>query len=248
MERLLLVNERYRQMYSLSAEQAKPGRHLREILEYLRDAGAFDQDPEKVAAIYVRGALPPSREMRLPDGRVILFQVQPRPGGGWVSTHEDITELRQREASFRLVFESNPLPMWINDRDNLHFLDVNSAAVEHYGYSREQFLEMTLLDIRPPEDWEELRSAVGDRSDARGRTDTPAPEGGRRQDRSVDLYPSLELRRLRRRAGRGDRRDRAQAGRGRAAPDPDVPLQRDRQCPGHRFGEGRDWTTTAMCW
>jgi PAS domain S-box-containing protein len=162
--RLLLANERYRQMYFLTAEQAKPGRHLREILQYRKDAGAFDRDPETVAATYVSGALPPSQEMKLPDGRVILFHIQRRPGGGWVSTHEDITELKQREASFRLVFESNPVPMWINDRDSLRFLDVNSAAVEHYGYSREQFLTMTLLDIRPAEDWEELRSAVGDRS------------------------------------------------------------------------------------
>jgi PAS domain S-box-containing protein len=162
--RLLLANERYRQLYSLSAEQSKPGRHLREILQYRKDAGAFDRDPETVAAMYVSGALPPSQEIKLPDGRDILFHIQRRPGGGWVSTHEDITELKQREASFRLVFENNPIPMWVNDRDSLRFLDVNSAAVEHYGYSREQFLGMTVLDIRPAEDWDDVRSAVGDRS------------------------------------------------------------------------------------
>jgi PAS domain S-box-containing protein len=188
--RLLLANERYRQMYSLTAEQARPGRSLREILQFRRDAGAFDRDPDTVAATYVSGALPPSKELTLPDGRVILFHIQRRPGGGWVSTHEDITALKQREASFRLVFESNPVPMWINDRDTLRFLDVNSAAVEHYGYSRERFLEMTLLDIRPSEDWEELRSAVGDRTtSAAGRIRRHRKADGSKIEASIYTRP-----------------------------------------------------------
>jgi len=46
---------------------------------------------------------------------------------------------------------------------------VNAAAVEHYGYSREQFLEMTVLDIRAPEDWDEVRAAIAERDNAAGR-------------------------------------------------------------------------------
>ena len=42
--------------------------------------------------------------------------------------------------------------MWVFDHETLAFLEVNDAAVEHYGYSREEFLAMTLTDIRPPED------------------------------------------------------------------------------------------------
>ena len=53
---------------------------------------------------------------------------------------------------YQALFESNPLPMWIYDLETLAFLDVNDAAVHHYGYTREQFLRMTILDIRPPED------------------------------------------------------------------------------------------------
>ena len=85
----------------------------------------------------------------------------PMANGGWVSMHEDVTESKQREASFRLLFESNPLPMWVCDRETLRFLDVNAAAVEHYNYSREQFLAMTLLDIRPEEDWDDIRASAG---------------------------------------------------------------------------------------
>ncbi|HXG68706.1 MAG TPA: CHASE3 domain-containing protein [Blastocatellia bacterium] len=60
--------------------------------------------------------------------------------------------LREREKSYRALFEDNPLPMWIYDRETLRFLAVNKAALKHYGYSREEFLAMTIKEIRPPED------------------------------------------------------------------------------------------------
>ena len=55
------------------------------------------------------------------------------------------------ENSYRSLFELNPQPMWIYDLETLQFLDVNHAAVDHYGYSRDEFLGMTLKDIRPVE-------------------------------------------------------------------------------------------------
>ncbi|MDX1546188.1 MAG: PAS domain S-box protein, partial [Rhodothermales bacterium] len=66
--------------------------------------------------------------------------------------------LRQSEQSFRLMFEHNPLPMWVFDQDTLRFLDVNDAAVAHYGYSREEFLAMTIEAIRPEEDLPRLHA------------------------------------------------------------------------------------------
>ncbi|HWR89926.1 MAG TPA: PAS domain S-box protein, partial [Dissulfurispiraceae bacterium] len=56
------------------------------------------------------------------------------------------------EKAFKDLFESNPHPMWIYDLESLSFLAVNNAAVHRYGYSREEFLSMTIRDIRPPED------------------------------------------------------------------------------------------------
>jgi PAS domain S-box-containing protein len=55
-----------------------------------------------------------------------------------------------------IPFAKNSHPMWIFDRETLAFLDVNDAAVQQYGYFRQQFLTMTILDIRPPEDVSEL--------------------------------------------------------------------------------------------
>ncbi len=68
--------------------------------------------------------------------------------------------LRQKEASFRLLFDSNPLPMWVFDRETLRFLEVNGAAVAHYGYARDEFLAMRITDIRPPEDVPLVESSV----------------------------------------------------------------------------------------
>jgi len=57
--------------------------------------------------------------------------------------------LRQSEERYRFLFEKNPHPMWIYDLETLRFLAVNDAAVEHYGYSRAEFLTLTIKDIRP---------------------------------------------------------------------------------------------------
>jgi PAS domain S-box-containing protein len=59
---------------------------------------------------------------------------------------------------YRELFDANPQPMWVYDRETLGFLAVNGAAITHYGYSRDDFLSMTLRDIRPPEDFPALES------------------------------------------------------------------------------------------
>ena len=78
---------------------------------------------------------------------------------GLVGIGHDITErkhteeaLRVSEAKYRLLFKNNPMSMWVYDIDTLAFLAVNDFAVEHYGYSQDEFLDMTINDIRPPED------------------------------------------------------------------------------------------------
>ena len=60
-------------------------------------------------------------------------------------------ELRDSERQYRLLFQSNPNPMWVFDLESQSFLEVNEAAIQYYGYSREEFLKMTIGDIRPPE-------------------------------------------------------------------------------------------------
>ena len=70
------------------------------------------------------------------------------------------TELLKSREQFRHLFLGNPLPMWIYDRDSLAFLEVNDAAIENYGYSRDEFMKMRLTDIRPPEEVTRLMSVL----------------------------------------------------------------------------------------
>jgi PAS domain S-box-containing protein len=78
---------------------------------------------------------------------------------GIVVNSRDITdrlqaegEVRQSERQYRLIFDGNPIPMWVFDHETLAFLEVNDAAIQHYGYSREEFLRMNIRDIRAPEE------------------------------------------------------------------------------------------------
>ena len=60
--------------------------------------------------------------------------------------------LRRSEDNYRRLFASNPHPMWVYDLETLRFVDVNDMAVAHYGYSRDEFLAMTIKDLRPSDD------------------------------------------------------------------------------------------------
>src|SRR5512134_1974135 len=57
-----------------------------------------------------------------------------------------------RDAPFRYLFDQNPTPMWVYELGSLAFLEVNEAAIQHYGYTRDEFLAMRIADIRPAED------------------------------------------------------------------------------------------------
>jgi len=69
-------------------------------------------------------------------------------------------ELQHNEKKYRLLFENNPQPMWVFDNNTLRFIDVNHAAVEKYGYSKKEFLSMTIRDIRPDEEVEKLEEFI----------------------------------------------------------------------------------------
>ncbi len=154
-QRLIVCNKRYADLYGLNEEQTRPGTTLRAILQHRIAMGNAPEDHES----YIKDRLnevsinkPYQIINRLRDGRYVSVVHRPMTDGGWVATHEDITEAKHHEESFRLLFERNPVPMWVFDRESLRFLAVNEAAITHYGYSFEQFLSMMVTDLRPIDD------------------------------------------------------------------------------------------------
>lgn len=67
---------------------------------------------------------------------------------------------KKSEEKYRALFDKSPLPKWVFSNDSLRFLLVNDAAVRHYGYSREEFMDMTMNDIRPAEDVPALKKLM----------------------------------------------------------------------------------------
>ena len=70
---------------------------------------------------------------------------------------KNVQQLRESEKRYSDLFHLNPQPMWVYDPVTLKFSQVNKAAIDHYGYSEEEFLSMTILDIRPKEEVARLK-------------------------------------------------------------------------------------------
>ncbi|PAU92743.1 hypothetical protein CK503_15375 [Aliifodinibius salipaludis] len=76
--------------------------------------------------------------------------------------------LRQSERQYRELFDLSPLPKWIYDIQTLQYIDVNQNAIDHYGYSREEFLSMTIKDIRPKNEIPHLEHTLENSLSAEG--------------------------------------------------------------------------------
>lgn len=92
---------------------------------------------------------------------------------GIMSIVEDISNrnntkrsLKESELKYKRIFENNPMPMWLYNLSDLRFLDVNEAAIVKYGFSKDEFLNMTLYDIRPKEEKDKLKQNILHNSDS----------------------------------------------------------------------------------
>jgi two-component system cell cycle sensor histidine kinase/response regulator CckA len=128
-------------------------------------ARKWDGDPSKQYEIQISAK----------DGRAVYLEVSSalleRAGAPAciLAIARDITarkeaqeSLRQNAENFEYLFSNHPMPMWVFDPQTLQFLEVNQAAVEKYGYSREEFLAMSSADLRPPGEARRLREFHGE--------------------------------------------------------------------------------------
>ena len=139
--RYILWNQQYADIYKRSADLFKVGVKLADTLrigvargDYPAAAGREEEwMAERLDLMRNPG---PPHEQVLSDGRVVLIEERKTSDGGTIGLRVDITEMKQREASFRLLFDENPLPMFVCAVDGERILAANDAAVAHYGHDR----------------------------------------------------------------------------------------------------------------
>jgi diguanylate cyclase (GGDEF)-like protein/PAS domain S-box-containing protein len=161
--RLVVTNERYREIYRLPADAVKPGVHIEDLVRARVAAGTFFAvDPDEYIA-QMRDRLasrkPSAVTMELTDGRTVLMLSQPTADGrGWVVTHEDITDRRRVEkerdrsnAFATSVLENVPTTIIVKDARTMRYVLINRAGERYYNVSRDEMIGKTPDDIFPPE-------------------------------------------------------------------------------------------------
>ena len=160
--RLVVSNERYVDMYRLTHEIVRPGVTVRELVEARVAAGTFFKtDPEEYTRELMKSIIertPTRVTHELADGRFITVANQPMEGGGWVVTHEDVTERWRAERDLvntrnflDAVVENVPSAIVVKDARKLSYVLINRAAEEFYGVPRGEMIGKTAKDVFKPE-------------------------------------------------------------------------------------------------
>ncbi len=149
---LMFWNHHYEQTHAGSPDPLKAGVTFESLLQTFAKSGqvpeAIGREDEWIAERMRHQALPASAvEYRLADGRWIRAEDKHTPSGLRVGIRIDITDLKQREDSFRLLFETNPVPILVKDRDSHSILAANDAVLKLFGFTRDAFLALTTGDL-----------------------------------------------------------------------------------------------------
>jgi diguanylate cyclase (GGDEF)-like protein/PAS domain S-box-containing protein len=152
--KLVVCNRRYLEMYSLSPKIVKPGCSLHELIAHRIENGSFElSDPEhyiRNLRLAISQGKTVDKIVELTDGRTISVSSRPTADGGWVATHEDITERRKSERELErtrkflnAVIENIPATILVEHTNDLRIALINSAGEKLFGVSREQIVGKT---------------------------------------------------------------------------------------------------------
>jgi diguanylate cyclase (GGDEF)-like protein/PAS domain S-box-containing protein len=158
--RLVVWNARYQEMYSIAPDRIWVGCTVSDLLNARIAAGTFPLDPKKYGAD-LREALKQGKvfvnDVELKDGRTIAVVNQPMESGGWVATHEDITEriradreLSRTRAFLDTIVSNVPTPIIVKSLPDLKYLLINKAAEKFFGRPGADLLGKTVFDLFEP--------------------------------------------------------------------------------------------------
>ena len=157
-QRLILSNARYAEVYRLKPEDVRPGMTLREIVAQRVRAGTSPMQADEYLALCDAtnaGTGPNNWTATLADGRQIEIRHYLRPGGGWISTHEDVTEAHRTLANERITLQTLvdwvPDNIWVKDVDS-RFVLANKATATRIGKaSVNELIGKSDLELCPPD-------------------------------------------------------------------------------------------------
>jgi diguanylate cyclase (GGDEF)-like protein/PAS domain S-box-containing protein len=177
---LVLFNQRYLQMYGLAPESVKPDSTLADLLRLRKAAGTFKGNPDQYAAKLVDpagkfrgdpdlatfiGEGVETKVIELPDGRSVSITNQSMPGGGWVSTHSDITEMRHAERELDrtrsfldTVVDNVPATLVVKNAHDRRYVVINRAGERFFGLSREEMIGKTSDEVFSKQEADAIRA------------------------------------------------------------------------------------------
>jgi diguanylate cyclase (GGDEF)-like protein/PAS domain S-box-containing protein len=168
-QRLVACNKRYREMYGVTDDLAKPGTELRSILEARVSGKMPSDDAERYTFTRLKKIIeghPSYFENELNDGRIYAVNHQPMLDGGWVATHIDVTAQRRAERSLDetkrfldSIIESIPVGVVVKDAETRRYVLVNRTFEKMLGLPRSRLLRRAVFDIHGPKEAELIDNA-----------------------------------------------------------------------------------------
>jgi len=155
--RLVLCNQPYLSMYKLKPEVARSRCHLRQLLEFKMRAGTFfgdvDYAIERIHAVVGKSEATKTIEEWL-DGTVVSIIATPRAGGGWLATHEDVTDhanafkaLHRTKNFFDTIIDNVPATIVVKDAKTFRYLLVNKKGEEFIGRTKREIIGKSAREI-----------------------------------------------------------------------------------------------------
>ncbi|OCC24304.1 diguanylate cyclase [Croceicoccus estronivorus] len=163
--RYILWNQKYAEIYAKSADLLEPGARLADTLrigvergDYPEAAGCEEEWLSHRLSLMENPGV--RHEQRLSNGRCIMIEERKTHDGGTIGLRVDITDLKDREESFRLLFEGNPVPLLVYDPRRECIQAANDAALEHFGYAKDEMEGLPASRLFADDEWQEARTVL----------------------------------------------------------------------------------------